>query len=87
MYALTVTETTAPRRYLGGSPPVALSSRRSGALDGAGLACCGRYGERCCAPGAGEKPVAFCRALVLFSRKENSTNCVWVAGGLSPCDL
>jgi len=31
-----------------------------------GLACCGRHGERRCAPGAGEKTVAFCRTLVLF---------------------
>jgi len=37
-------------------------------------------------PGAGEKPLAFCRTLVLFSQKENSRNCVWVAGGLSPCE-
>ena len=51
-----------------------------------GLACCGRHGERRCAPGAGEKPVAFCRTLVLFSQKENSRKCVWVAGGLSPCE-
>jgi len=51
-----------------------------------GLACCGRHGERRCAPGAGEKPVAFCRTLVLFSKKGNSRNCVWVAGGLSPCE-
>ena len=29
---------------------------------------------------------AFCRTLVLFSQKENSRNCVWVAGGLSPCE-
>jgi len=34
-----------------------------------GLACCGRHGVQRCAPGAGEKPVAFCRTLVLFSQK------------------
>ena len=52
-----------------------------------GLACCGRHGEQRCAPGAGEKSVAFCRALVLFSQKKNSRNCVLVAGGLSPCEM
>jgi len=51
------------------------------ALERCGLACCGRHGVQRCAPGAGEKPVAFCRTLVLFSQKENSRNCVWVAGG------
>jgi len=55
------------------------------ALERSGLACCGRHGVPRCAPGAGEKPMAFCRTLVLFSQKENSRNCVWVAGGLSPC--
>jgi len=56
------------------------------ALERCGLACCGRHGVQRCAPGSGEKPVAFCRTLVLFSQKENSRNCVWVAGGLSPCE-
>ena len=28
----------------------------------------------------------FCRNLVLFYQKDNSRNCVWVAGGLSPCE-
>ena len=56
------------------------------ALEGCGLACCGRHGVPRCAPGAGEKPVAFCRTLVLFAQKENSRNCVWVAGSLSPCE-
>jgi len=56
------------------------------ALERCGLACCGRHGVQRCAPGAGEKPVAFCRTLVLFSHKENSRNCVCVAGGLSPCE-
>jgi len=42
------------------------------ALEYCGLACCGRHGVPRCAPGAGEKPVAFCRTLVLFSQKENS---------------
>jgi len=52
-----------------------------------GLACCGRHGVQRCAPGAGEKPGAFCRTLVLFSQKENSRNCVWIAGGLSPVNV
>jgi len=39
------------------------------ALERCGLACCGRHGVQRCAPGAGEKPVAFCRTLVLFSQK------------------
>ena len=56
------------------------------ALERCGLACCGRHSVPRCAPGAGEKPVAFCRTLVLFSQKENSRNCVWVAGGLSSCE-
>jgi len=57
------------------------------ALERCGLSCCGRHGVQRCAPGACEKPVAFCRTLVLFSQKENSRNCVWVAGGLSPCEM
>jgi len=56
------------------------------ALERCGLACCGRRGVQRCAHGAGEKPVAFCRTLILFTQKENSRNCEWVAGGLSPCE-
>jgi len=40
------------------------------ALERCGLACCWRHGVPRCAPGTGEKPVAFCRTLVLFSQKE-----------------
>jgi len=53
------------------------------ALRRCGLACCGRHGERRCGPGAGEKPVAFCRALVLFSQKELQKLCVGRWGTVS----
>jgi len=54
------------------------------ALQRCGLACCGRHGVQRCAPGAGEKPVVFCRTLVLFSQKRKlQTLCVGRWGPVS----
>jgi len=53
------------------------------ALERCGLAGYGRHGVQRCAPGAGEKPVVFCRTLVLFSQKELQKLCVGRWGPVS----
>jgi len=60
------------------------------ALERCGLACCGRHGVQQSAPGAGEKPVAFCRlphSSFVFLKRKLQKLCVGHWGACLPVNV